>query len=128
MSNLKRQRADQKSSPPSSKTASIAQSLPVCLLLHLMRFLDDFQSLARIQSVCRNWSSFANYQLDLCWRPLYLRDWEAESATDECILTSGETTAWKLRYRERARVELNWQDGGSIQSVSTFAVPTTAIV
>src|SRR4051794_13705656 len=105
------QRADQKTSQQPAKQSSVAQSPPVSLHLRCMRFLDDSRSLARIQAVCRAWSTFANYQLDLCWRPLYLRDWEAESATDECILSSGESTPWKTRYHQRSRLETNWRLG-----------------
>src|SRR4051812_32733238 len=60
----KRQRTDRP-----DKMQSLAQSLPVSLLLYIMRFLDDFRSLARIQSVCRTWRTFTHYQLNLCWRP-----------------------------------------------------------
>src|SRR5690349_13953225 len=97
-------KTERKACQPLSKHVSSAQSLSTSLLLHLMRFLDDFQSLSRIQSVCRNWSTVTSAQLDLCWRPLYLRDWEADSATDDCILTSdGDATPWKTRYRQRLR-------------------------
>src|SRR4051794_13222242 len=110
-SGAKRQRADQKAAPQSVKPCSVAQSLSASLLLHLMRFLDDSRSLARIQSVCRNWRALTSNQLDFCWRPLYLRDWEAESATDDCVLPNGDSTAWKHRYEERARLEKNWTAG-----------------
>src|SRR5688572_24854630 len=75
-------RADAKTVQSSEKQRTSAQLLPISLLLHLMRFFDDFRSLARFPTVCRNWNALTSSQLDLCWRPLYLRDWEAESATD----------------------------------------------
>src|SRR5687767_3899047 len=103
-----KQTTDSKASQQPNKPCSAAQLLPVSLLLHLMRFLDDFRSLARMQSVCRNLSALPSSQLDLCW---HLRDWEAESATDDCILTNGESTPWKARYRQRARLEDNWLSG-----------------
>src|SRR5690242_19004654 len=99
----KRQKADHKTST-SSRPSTVAQSLSGSLLLHLMRFLNDARSLTAMQSVCRNWRSFSDSQLDLVWRPLYLWIWEAESATDECILTPGESTPWKERYRQRLLV------------------------
>src|SRR5262245_14939840 len=50
-----------------------AQTLPISLLLHMTTFL-DCRDVTRMPSVCRSWI-VPSHQLDLCWRPLYLRDW-----------------------------------------------------
>src|SRR5690348_10846272 len=106
---LKRQRAAQEALHRTK--ASVAQSLSSSLLLYLMRFLDDFKTLGRMQSVCSSWRSLSNGQLDVCWRPMYLRDWEAESSTSPSVLTSGDATPWKERYRNRMTIESNWHAG-----------------
>src|SRR5690349_10035916 len=125
-SGTKRARTEQKGSQQPAKRLAIAQSLPASLLLHLMRFLDDSRTLSRMQSVCRNWNSFSSHQLDLCWRALYLHDWEAESATDASILTSGESTPWKDRVRRR--VEANWNTGQGTERHIILPNPAWCVV
>src|SRR5689334_17381685 len=58
-----------------SKPTSSAQSLSASLLVHLLQFLNDGRSLARIHAVCRNWNQLGDHQLDLCWKPLFRREW-----------------------------------------------------
>src|SRR5688572_8339341 len=96
---------------------AVAQSISTSLLFLVVSFIEDGTSVARIHAVCRNWSAFSNRQLDFLWKRLYLRDWEEESATDSCIMTSGSETPWKERYARRTIIENNWTSGKASMSV-----------
>src|SRR5688572_1082063 len=103
-SNKTSSRPEKKASSETLPNQSIAQSVSSSLLL-IMRFLDDACSTARMHAVCRNWRNLSTSQLDLVWKTLYHRDWEAESASD--VMVDGESTSWKRRYERRKRVERN---------------------
>src|SRR5689334_483416 len=108
-SGTKRARTQQTTGQQFDKRPSFAQSLPTSLLLHLMRFLNEFQSLCRVAAVCRNWNNLTTNQLDFCWHALFLYAWGPESSTLACVLVNGApTTPWKERFRQRLRLEQNW--------------------
>src|SRR5689334_11681226 len=114
MNRATKPRSDQKAIVVSSAARNVSSSV----LTTIMSFLQLPIELTRFTSVCRNWRSLTQSQLDVVWRRAYLRDWEAEweaeSASDDCIAKEGEQTPWKARYRRRAAVEKNWRSGNGV--------------
>src|SRR5690349_3367744 len=91
-----------------SKNRPSAETVPSQLLLYAFCYLDDYRTLIATQQVCRAWRASKPSILEQCWRPLYFHDFEAESATDACIMTQGDRTPWQERYHRRILLERNW--------------------
>ena len=78
--------------------------LPARVLTYSLEWLDS-KSLGCSGSVCRKLCELQ--ATDRLWHLLYVQEFEAHSADDECIAVDGETTAWRTRFRNRTRVERN---------------------
>lgn len=95
------------------------------LLQWIGRFIGDVQTLCRATSVCRDWQTISDN--DLTWKAQYLRDWDAESSTDSMVQINGEVTPWKVRYRQRHKIERDWKTSSQWKLSHHFSIPASAI-